>query len=341
MTRKKQITLKYIADKLNISASTVSRVLSGQAKQYRISKKTQDAVLSEAKRLDFSPNQLARGLRLKKTHTLGLVIPDISNPFFASLARYVELEARKSGYAVFLCDSEERTDIEIESLKLMQSRKVDGIIISPVGQSGDHLTKLHQAGLPIVIVDRYFPAMNLPFVTSDNFKGALQGVTHLIENGHRDIACIQGLPDSAPNMDRVSGYKAALNQHRVRLQDNLIIGDSFGERNGYISTKLLLERAPRPTAIFSVGNLITLGIMRAIAEEGLKIPDDVSLVSFDEQPYSAFLSTPMTTIAQQNESMGQTGVSLLLGQITATGNPGKEGLKLPTHLIKRESVKRI
>ena len=341
MTRKQQATLKCIGDKLNVSVSTVSRVLSGQGKRYRISKKTEAAVLAEAKRLDFSPNQLARGLRLKRTHTLGLVIPDISNPFFASLARYVELEARKSGYAVFLCDSEERTDIEVASVKLMQSHKVDGIITSPVGQSSEHLSALCQAGLPIVIVDRYFPQMNLPFVTSDNFDGALQGVSHLIENGHKNIACIQGLPTSAPNIDRVNGYKAALSEHHVKLQDNLIIGDDFGKRNGYISTKLLLKRAPRPTALFSVGNLITLGALQAIAEEGLKVPDDISLVSFDEQPYFAFLSTPMTTIAQQVETMGQIAVSLLLGQIDATGTPECAGIRLPTQLIKRESVKRI
>ena len=341
MIRKRQITLKYIADKLGISPSTVSRVLSGQAKRYRISRKTQEAVLSEAKRLDFSPNQLARGLRLKKTHTLGLVIPDISNPFFASLARYVELAARESGYSVFLSDSEERTDIEIESLRLMQSRKVDGIIISPVGQSGDHLTKLYQAGLPIVIVDRYFPSMNLPFVTSDNYNGALEGVSYLIASGHRCIACIQGLTDSAPSIDRVNGYKAALNEHGIALQDNLIIGEDFREQNGYVSTKLLLEQKDKPTAIFSVGNLITLGVLQAIAEAGLHVPDDLSIVSFDEQPYSAFLSTPMTTIAQQNEAMGQIGVSLLLGQMTRTGRPEQEGIKLPTQLIRRASVKRI
>ncbi len=341
MTRKSQATLKSIADKLNVSVSTVSRVLSGQARRYRISEKTETAVLAEAKRLDFAPNQLARGLRLKRTHTLGLVIPDISNPFFASLARNVELEARKSGYAVFLCDSEERTDIEVASMRLMQSRKVDGIITSPVGQSSEHLSTLHEAGLPIVIADRYFPQMNLPFVTSDNFNGAVQGVSHLIENGHKNIACIQGMPSSAPNIDRVSGYKAALSEHHIKLQDGLIIGDDFGKRSGYISTKLLLKRTLQPTALFSVGNLITLGALQAIAEEGLKVPDDISLVSFDEQPYSAFLSTPMTTIAQQVETMGQIAVSLLLGQIEATGTPECPGIQLPTQLIKRQSVKRI
>lgn len=341
MVKKQQTTLKCIADTLGISVSTVSRVLSGQAKRYRIGKKTEGAVLSEANRLDFSPNQLARSLRLKKTHTLGLVIPDISNPFFASMARSVEMDARKSGYAVFLCDTEERTDIEIESLRLMQGRKVDGIIISPVGQFGDHLTKLHKAGLPVVIVDRYFPGMSLPFVTSDNFNGALDGVTHLIENGHQHIACIQGLPESAPNIDRVNGYKAALSEHGIKPEESLIIGDSFSEQNGYVSAKRLLKRTKRPTAIFSVGNVLTLGVLRAIAEQGFKIPDDISLVSFDEQPYSAILSTPMTTIAQQNEKMGQIAVSLLFRQIENTGNLDCEGIKLPTQLIKRKSVKGI
>ncbi|MCP4450179.1 MAG: LacI family transcriptional regulator, partial [Planctomycetes bacterium] len=304
-------------------------------------KKTQEAVLSEAKRLDFSPNQLARSLRLQKTHTLGLVIPDISNPFFASLARFVELEARKSGYAVFLCDSEERTDVEVESLRLMQGRKVDGIIISPVGQSGDHLTKLHEAGLPIVIADRHFPRMTLPYVTSDNFNGALDGVSYLIDNGHTRIACIQGIPDSVTNLERVRGYRAALEQHQVASDPAMIVGDSFSQRNGYLSTKLLLECEPPPTAIFSLGNQMTFGALQALAEEGLCVPEDMSILSFDEQPYFAFLATPITTIAQQNETMGQIAVSLLLEQIENEDHRDAEGIMLPTTLIRRDSVRML
>jgi LacI family transcriptional regulator len=341
MIRKQQTTLKCIADTLSISISTVSRVLSGQAKRYRIGQKTQEAVLSEAKRLNFSPNQLARSLRLNKTHTLGLVIPDISNPFFASLARFVEMESRKAGYAIFLCDSEEHTDIEIESLNLMQGRKVDGVIISPVGLSGDHLTELHQAGLPIVIVDRYFPGMTLPYVTSDNFNGALDGVTYLIENGHRRIACIQGIPNSATNSDRVRGYRTALDQHHITSDPQMIVGDSFSQRNGYLSTKLLLKREPRATAIFSLGNQMTLGALQALSEEGVRVPEDISILSFDEQPYFAFLATPITTIAQQNEAMGQIAVSLLLGQINDKEPESTEGIMLPTTLKKRNSVRSL
>lgn len=338
MAKKQQTTLKCIADRLDISVSTVSRVLSGQAKRYRIGQKTQEAVFCEAKRLDFSPNQLARSLRLKKTHTLGLVIPDISNPFFASLARSVESETRKSGYAIFLCDSEERTDVEIESLNLMQGRKVDGVIISPVGLSGDHLTKLHKAGLPIVIVDRCFPGTTLPFVTSDNFNGALDGVTHLIDNGHERIACIQGIPDAATNLERVRGYRAALDQHHIPSDSQMVVGDSFSQRNGFASMKRLLAEEPRPTAIFSLGNQVTFGALQALTEEGVRVPEDISVLSFDEQPYFAFLATPITTIAQQNEAMGQIAVSLLLGQINGKASGGAEGIMLPTRLIKRNSV---
>jgi LacI family transcriptional regulator len=341
MKKGQQTTLKSIADKLDVSVSTVSRVLSGQGKKYRISQKTATAIQEEAGKLDFTPNQLARGLRLKKTHTIGLVIPDISNPFFSTLARHVEMESRKSGYGVFLCDTEENTEIEVQSLNYMRTRKVDGVIISPVGLSGDHLARMHEGGLPIVVVDRYFPTVMLPYVTSDNFKGALEGVVHLLENGHRVVACIQGILDSAPNRDRVRGYQAAHEQFEVKVDANLIVGDNFGERNGYIQMKLLLSRAQRPTAIFSVGNLITLGALRAIAEEGLTVPDDISIVSFDEQPYSGFLATPMTTISQQNEAMGQIAVSLLLGQMEAKGHPESEGILLPTRLIKRESVRRL
>ena len=339
--KRQQTTLKTIAEKLNVSVSTVSRALSGQAKKYRISQQTASVIREEAEKLNFTPNQLARGLRLKKSHSIGLMIPDISNPFFSRLARYIERELRKSGYAVFLCDTEENTAIEVQSLNYMRTREVDGVIISPVGQSNAHLAKMYKEELPIVIVDRYFPNIMLPYVTSDNFKGAREGVTYLLENGHRTIACIQGIPGSAPNIDRVKGYRTAHERFDVAVDSNLIVGDNFGERNGYLQMKLLLSRPKRPTSLFSVGNLITLGALRAIAEEGLKVPDDISIVSFDEQPYSGFLATPMTTIAQQNDAMGQIAVSLLLRQIEATEHTDPEAILLPTRLIKRNSVRRL
>ncbi|UCG58116.1 MAG: LacI family DNA-binding transcriptional regulator [Phycisphaerales bacterium] len=334
-------TLKDIAERLGISVTTVSRILNGRADRYRISDKTAKAVFKVARELNFSPNPLARGLRLNKTQTIGLVIPDISNPFFASIARNVESEARKRGYSVILCDSEESIDLEIESLALLQSRKVEGLVVSPVGTADSHLRKFESANLPIVIVDRHFPDVSLPFVASDNFGGALEGVNHLVENGHRNIACIQGLRCTMPNNERVRGYRAALENHNIPFDESLIVGNSFGEENGYIESKLLLKKRRDVTAVLALSNLISLGVLRALGEEGLRVPDDISIVSFDEQPYSAYLATPMSTVGQNSVEMGQIAVKLLFSQIESPHLSHKEGILLPTTLIKRESVKKL
>jgi LacI family transcriptional regulator len=339
MRKKDSLTLKNIADRLGISETTVSRALSGQASKYRISQETEKEVLDLAEELHFSPNQLARSLRLQKTHTIGLMIPDISNPFFANIARNIEKEARKLGYSVILADTEETESIEIESLRLLRGRKVDGMVISPVGQHSSHLEKLFAVGMPMVLIDRYFPDSPLPYVASDNFSGAHQAVSHLIQNGHVRIACIQGLENTLPNVERLRGYHQAHADSGLPVNETLIVGDSFGYQNGYIEMKLLLRYNPRPTAVFAVSNLISLGALHAIDEEGLRVPEDVSIISFDDQPYSALLATPMTTVAQQNEQIGPLAVKMLFNQIESKTVPEQKGILIPTRLIVRKSVR--
>lgn len=336
-----QKTLKQLARHMDLSLTTVSRVLSGQSRKYRISQKTEDAVLAEAARLDFSPNQVAKSLRLQQTQTLGLIIPDVAKPFFSTLARSVELEARRKGYSVFLCDSEESSMIEMELLHQLNSRSVDGFIVSPVGQSCSHFEELYKKNMPVVVVDRYFPKMKLPYITSDNYKGSLEGANHLIENGHRNIACIQGIPECTLNMDRVKGYRDALTAKNIPVNETMIVGSRYDQRNGYIETKLLLKRNPRPSAIYTMGSSIAFGALSAIMEEGLKVPDDISILSFDDQPFFPYLATPLTAIAQESEAMGELAVKLLLNQIELNGEYEPERIMLPTRLNIRDSVRKM
>jgi LacI family transcriptional regulator len=324
------------------SASTVSRVLNGKSEQFRISKQTSQLILKAATKYNYYPNRIARGLRLEKTETIGLIIPDIANYFFSSVAKTIEIESRKKGYSIFLCDSLDDVSTERELLNLLAGRRVDGIIIAPVGTGSKHLTEFSKNGIPIVIIDRYLPETKIPYISTDNYYGAFQATSHIISMGHRSIACIQGINGISTNNDRVSGYRNAMIKNNVPVDEELIVGDDFGEENGYRQTRLLLKRKVPPTAIFALSNLISLGTMRAIAEHGLRIPDDFSLVSFDDQPYSGLLASPMTTVEQMKEEIAGRAVDLLLELIT-DGSVPKEVEKrlIKPRLIIRNSVKKI
>ncbi len=341
MVQGKQITLDNIADLVGVSRTTISRVLTGQSKKYRISERTTELVQKTARQLGYVPDQLARALRTKRTNTMGLVIPDISNPFFSTIARNIEIQARKVGSSIILADSQEDTQLEIDSIRLLQSRKVDGLLICPVGEERSHLARIVDSGLPMVIIDRYFPELKCAYVVSDNYRGALEAVEYFFSMNHRSIGYIQGRLRTSVNNDRIRGYRDAHANQGLTVDESLIVGDSFGKRNGYIGAKILLAKKTRPTAIFAASNLISLGAMTAIREEGLSIPEDISIISFDDQPYSEYLATPMTTVVQQTSETGEIAFRLLQAQINQIGSQSTEGIVLPTELVYRKSVKKI
>ena len=331
--------MKDLADRLGLSVSVVSRALNGKARENRISEETEKIIRDEAARLGFSANRLARSLRLKKTFTIGLIVADISNNFFSTVAQSVEDTARRRGYAVILCDTKENEEIERESLTLLSTRSVDGFLISPIGQSSEHILKFHRDGLPFVLIDRVFPNLNLPYVTSNNFAGAYDGTMHLLQQGHRHIGFIQGLPESQTNIERLRGYRAALSEYGVSALDALIIGSDFSERNGFDSTLRLLARKTRPTALFVASAVGALGAMRACAAQSLNVPRDVSIIGFDDYPYAALLSPPLTTIAQQTEAIGRAATELLLDALEEGKQPDGKGVVLDTRLVVRASVR--
>jgi LacI family transcriptional regulator len=337
-TRVKNI--KELASLLGISVTTVSRVLNGKASLYRISPATSEKVMNAAREFNYLPNSIARGLRLEKTETLGLIIPDISNPYFASMARTIELESRSQGYSLILCDSMDDLQTEKEQLKLLAGRKVDGIILAPVGKKFDHIRECRKKGIPVVIIDRYMPGGSIPFITTDNYQGARDAVEHLISAGHRTIACIQGLKGISINTDRVNGYTDALKSHGLPVDESLITGDDFGIENGYASTRMLMNRNYPPSAIFAFSNLIALGVLRALNEFGLRIPADVSVVSFDDQPWFEFLASPMTTVEQPREKIAGMAVNVLLDLIRNKSSGANTGIMLKPALIIRNSVGR-
>ncbi|MHB8581327.1 MAG: LacI family DNA-binding transcriptional regulator [Ignavibacteriaceae bacterium] len=335
------VTLNHIAEKAKVSVTTVSRVLNNKNKKYRISDETQKLVLKTAKALNYRPNELARGLRLKKTHTIGLVVPDISNPFFASVTRIIQTSAYKSGYSLIVCNTDENFKSEIEQVELLRSKGVDGFIIMPVGVDSRHIKELKNDNIPLVLLDRCFDDIKTNSVVVDNYLGAYNAIEHLVKYGHTRIAIIQGLLNTSTNNERVKGYKDILTKYGITIDQRLIVGKDFRKENGYVETKLLLNLESPPTAIFTFSDLITIGALQAIVEEGLSIPEDISLVAFDDTEFAPFLMAPLTAVSQPKELMGEIAVKMLIEEIKAKGKLEKKRITLKPKLIIRNSVRPI
>ncbi|MFO7446802.1 MAG: LacI family DNA-binding transcriptional regulator [Ignavibacteriaceae bacterium] len=332
------VTLLDIAHKSGVSVSTVSRVLNNKAPKYRISQSTVELVMHAAKELNYHPNELARGLRLNKTHTIGLVVPDISNPFFAYITHVIQTQAYQFGYSLIVCSTNENITTEIEQIELLRRKGIDGYIIMPIGTKYKHIEELLNLNKPVVLLDRCIDQLNTNSVIVDNYSGASDAVEHLISLGHTKIAIIQGLPNTYTNNARVNGYKDVLRKHDIPINENFIVGNDFRKENGYIETKILLNLETRPTAIFSTSDLITLGVLEAIFEEKLHIPDDISIVAFDDIDFAPFLVSPLTAVKQPRELMGEVAVKLLIENIASKNKSERKRITLKPELVVRKSV---
>lgn len=288
---------------------------------------------------NFKINQLARGLRLQQSNTIGLIIPDISNEFFAHIARSIEVEARLRNYSIILCDSQDQTEKEVSLIQILIERMVDGIIVAPVGLNAGHLLELRAKKIPLVLIDRYFTKIDIPQITSANFQGALMATQYLLEMGHREITCIQGLPEAALNLDRVKGYRQAMTDNN--LTENVrVIGVGFSSEDGYKAIMSLSEQLNFPTAIFSLSNIITLGAVKALREIKKSIPDQVSILTFDDHAYAAFMDPPLSVVEQNKSEMGVNAVKIL-DQMMEDQEVSVEPMILPCRLIRRSSVRKI
>ena len=331
------VTLNDIAALAGVSVSTVSRVLNQKASKYRISTETEELILEAAKKLNYRPNLIARGLRLKKTDTLGVIAPDVSNPFFAYIIKRIQNIAHNLGYSIVVCNTDENLDQEIEHVNVLYRNRVDGLIAMPVGQEYSHYLEWNDKGRPLVLLDRCFDEVKASSVVVDNYTGSFEAIEHLMGFGHRRIAFIQGLPGTYTNNERLRGYRDALCSRGLDVDEALIVGGDFREENGYMETKLLLTSPNAPTAIFATSDLITLGALKAISEEGLDIPGDISLIMFDDFEFAPYMKCPITAVRQPKEMMGEMAVKLLVEELNSERRDGRR-VVLKTKLIVRESV---
>ena len=332
------IRLQDVASEAGVSVSTASRVLSGKGAAYRISKSTQTTVQSAAERLGFRPSHVARSLRLQKTNTIGVIVPDMANPFFAAIAREVTIAAEASGRVVLVADSRDSTEHESCCVQQLLARQVDGLLICPVGTSDAHLNEIIGTSLPVVMVDRVFRDTGFVSVTSDHRQGAVEAVELLLTHGHQSIGVLQGLSGTLPNEERIDGYRQVLHRNGIGYDSSLVRGENFSAASGYTACKSLLAERPEVTALFAFSNQHAFGALKALQESGRRIPDDVSLVTFDDHPLFDYLAVPLTAASQDAQALGRTAAQLLIGPIETGRGPRKKRHRVPMRLIERSSV---
>jgi len=335
------VTLHDVARAANVSVSTASRALNGLGQKCRISEQTVREVKKHAERLEFQPSQMARSLQARRSGLIGVVVPDISNPFFAAIAKEVALQADEEGFSVLLADSRETPQTEVKLVAQLQSRRVEGLVVCPVGTQSEHLVQADAAGVPLIVVDRCFAETALTSVMSDNSKGAALGIELLLRSGHEIVGCLQGLPGTLPNDARLSAVRESLRNAGLAFNESLVAGDNFTEQSGYLSAKSLLASRPDITALFAFSTPNAFGALRAASEMGRTVPDDLSLITFDHSPVVDLLKVPLSTISQDVARLGQTAADLMMKQLRTGKKPRKRTHIVPVKLVSRQSVSRI
>ncbi len=338
MTNKK-ITLTDIAKELGVSKTLVSLVLNGKGNANAINKETQQKVINKAKELNYKPNQVARGLRTGTTKTIGLLVADISNPFYARIARIIEHYADIEGYSLIACSSDEDEEREKKLIRMLTNRQVDGIIMASTLQEPEAIKQLIDQKYPVVLFDRYFRELDCNYVGVDNKEAAFQAVSLFIRKGHKNIGFLTLTPDHISTLkDRRHGYVKALENSGISLQSDLMLELNYEELKNkhYNQIKEFIIKNNQITALFTTNNSLAVGCMEAIKELGLKIPDDISLITFDDVELFKYTSPSLSSIAQPVEEIGKQAVSILLKQLK-TGELENIRKELKANLIIRES----
>jgi LacI family transcriptional regulator len=304
-------TIRDIARLAGVSVATVSGVLNNKP---TVRPKLVQRVKKAMAALDYHPDQVARSLRVRRTCTVGMVIADVTNPFFTDVIRGVEQEAQSNQYSVILCDANEDPALERHYLSTLFSRRVDGVLLAPTSSSTPQEGRVHRR-FPIVLIDRVPIGFNGSAVITDNFTAAYEGTRHLIELGHRRIAIIAGQLNLSNGIDRLEGFRKALQEEHLTFPDKYLQRGDFQHESGYRCGLELMRLPAPPTAIFSCNNKMTLGLMRALRELGMSCPGMVSVLGFDDFEWTAYFTPRLTTIAQPAYEMGKQAMRMLLHKL--------------------------
>jgi len=314
--------------------TTVSHVVNGTR---HVSEALCQRVSSAIEELDYQPNRIARGLRRRETHTIGMIIPDGTNPFFAEIARGIEDTSFKHNYSLFLCNSDGDVAKELLYIGVLTENRADGIILVSVASGVQPILRIKSRSMPLVLVDRDLPGGEVDSMMADNEQGGWQATEYLISLGHRRIGCITGPSEFTPSANRVNGYRRALNEAGIAVDEALIVRGDFQYPSGCCTARQLLDLAHPPTAIFAYNDLMAIRVMKAVRERGLRIPEDFSVVGFDDICLAPYSDPPLTTIAQPKYEIGQQAAMMLFERMHNRTKPAQRRL-LETHLVIRQST---
>jgi DNA-binding LacI/PurR family transcriptional regulator len=324
-------TLREVADLAGVSTATVSRVLN----EYPyIHDDTRKRVLKAIKQLDYRPSRVARRLRKKGAQILGLVIADVSNPYYTAVIQSIENIAHAHKYSMLLCNSGEDPNRERIHINILLEEQVAGIIISPVDEESISCEAFLRQGIPVVAIDRRFRNLKLDSVLVDNSMGAYEATCHLIRLGHKRIGLIAGPSRLTTGRERQAGYEKALNENGLGVDPDLIEVGDFKQQSGYTKACDLLNRQDRPTALFVSNNLMTLGALNAIHDIGLRIPQDIAIVGFDDLSWAPSINPPLTAVAQPTYELGKWAANLLLGRLSERDKEPVEIILKPSLIVR-------
>jgi len=334
----KKTTIKDVARKANVSHTTVSRALNNKS---RIKSETKEKILSIAKELNYRPDFIARSLVMRRTKTLGLVITTIANPFYTELAQGIETTAIRLGYNIILCSTNYDLAAEKKYIDMLQSKGVDGILFTSAHMGDPNIIELAEEGFPMILVNRrtHHPTVRdrVDYVGVDNIRGGFLAVEHLIKLGHKRIGVIGGSSESSVGFERLEGGKKALATFGLEAMGDYFLEGDFLKGSGYRGGKKFLEMDEPPTAIFATNDYMALGTYQAVMEEGIKVPEEIALVGFNDIEFTSMKGIELTTIGQKKYEMGALAVKTLVERIEGGKTGPPEEMILEPELIVRKT----
>lgn len=329
------VTIRDVAKKADVSVATVSHVLNKTRFVSEVLRNRVEKVMAE---LDFHSNIVASGLRTKKTGSIGLIVPDNSNPLFAELAHLIEDVMFGAGYSVVLCNSANDLAREKAHIRTLRSKRVDGLIIIPSINDPEPINRLVGNDLPVVIMDRAIPGVNTDVILVGDFMGMKEAAQYLLHLGHRRIGYVDRPVDLPHSRERFRGFQDALQDANINLPPELIVRGGFRYEDGAQAVKKLLRNRPQPTAVVFFNDISAIGALRAAIDQKMRVPEDLSLIGFDDIPYCAFSIPRLTTIHFPKREMALKAGELLLRRIELGEEHQFETVTLPAYLVIREST---